>query len=113
MISDLMDNVESEHFRNHMAALQRQFERSLQGQLSDRTIRRHATVVSALIDYLCCDCGIYSFPAIRQGMVCSRFRQWYCSNLQDRTETQVNTAVKKFWLFRNWRGGPLPLVYPQ
>lgn len=32
-------------------------------------------------------------------MVCSRFRQWYCSNIADLSESQVNASVKKFFSF--------------
>lgn len=96
---DGSDSGESEIFRKELEALLGQFERARQGQLTSRTLRRHATVVQALIDFLCCDCGVGSFAAVRRSMVCSRFRQWYCTNMQDRTETQVNTVVKTFFAF--------------
>ena len=94
-----MNNIESDDFRNYLKVLLGQFKRSLQGQLTHRTIRRHVTVIGVLIDYLSCDCGVCCFEAIRRGMVCSRFRQWYCTNMQDCAETQVNTSVKKFFTF--------------
>lgn len=94
-----MDSLENERFQKRLEALEKSFKRSLQGQLSERTIRRHGSVIQLLIDYLCWDCNVSSFAAIQRGMVCSRFRQWYCCNIQDLTESQVNTAVRKFFTF--------------
>jgi len=100
-----MNRIESDQFRQQLEALLRQFERSLQGQLSPRTIRRHTRVIAVLIDYLGWNYEVCRFEGIRRGMVCSRFRRWYATNLQDCTETQVNTSVKKFFAFLVYEKG--------
>ena len=97
----VMNNNEdnSEPFRKELEQQARQFEVFLQAKLKPRTIYRHAVVIGNLIDFLCFDCEITRFEDIQRGMVCSRFRSWYCSNMQDRTESEVNTSVKKFFHF--------------
>ena len=90
---------DNDQFRKELNIHLTQFEIFLQPKLKPRTISRHLVVISNLIDFLCFDCGVGSFQDIRRGMVCSRFRQWYCSNMADLTESQVNTSVKKFFSF--------------
>ncbi len=90
---------DNEPFRKELEQQTNQFETFLQSKLKPRTIYRHAVVIGNLIDFLCFDCGVTQFQDIRRGMVCSSFRRWYCSNMQDRTESEVNTSVKKFFHF--------------
>ena len=90
---------ESEPFRKELEQQVGQFKTFLQAKLKFRTIYGHVVVIGNLIDFLCFDCGVTRFEDIQRGMVCSRFRNWYCSNMQDRTESEVNTSVKKFFHF--------------
>jgi hypothetical protein len=95
-----MDNdLDNEEFRQELKLYLIQFKKSLQQTLKPRTIYQHTLVIDALIDFLCFDCNVSHFEEIRRSMVCSRFRQWYCSNIADRTESQVNSSVKKFFSF--------------
>ncbi|WLE98630.1 MAG: hypothetical protein QTN59_07275 [Candidatus Electrothrix communis] len=89
----------SEQVRKELEQQLTEFEKFLQAKLKSRTVYGHAVVIGNLIDFLCFDCGVTRFQDIRRGMVCSRFRRWYCSNMQDRTESQVNTSVRKFFHF--------------
>jgi glutamate-1-semialdehyde aminotransferase len=90
---------DSELFHKELERQADQFEAFLQAKLKPRTIYRHVVVIGNLIEFLCFDCGVTQFKEIRRGMVCSSFRRWYCSNMQDRTESEVNTSVKKFFHF--------------
>ncbi|MCI5138799.1 MAG: hypothetical protein D3922_10375 [Candidatus Electrothrix sp. AR1] len=95
----MKDEDDSEQFRKELERQASQFEIFLQAKLKPRTVYRHVVVIGNLIDFLCFDCGVMQFEDVRRGMVCSSFRRWYCSNMQDRTESEVNTSVKKFFHF--------------
>jgi hypothetical protein len=88
-----------ENFKTDLEQHLSQFKIFLQPKLKPRTIHQHCVVISYLIDFLCFGCGATGFQDIRRSMVCSRFRKWYCSNMADLTESQVNTSVKKFFSF--------------
>lgn len=100
-----MHDDDNENFRSELKAQLAQFEVFLAGKLKPRTIYRHTVVVTTLISFLCFDCAVNDYREIRQGMVCSRFRRWYCSNIADLTESQVNTSVKKFVSFLVYEQG--------
>lgn len=93
------NNLDNEKFRQELKLYLVEFEKFLQQTLKPRTIYQHTLVIDALIDFLCFDCNVSHFEEICRSMVCSRFRQWYCSNIADRTESQVNSSVKKFFSF--------------
>ena len=93
------DDNDNEIFKTELKVQLAQFEIFLQQNLKPRTIFRHSCVIDTLIDFLCFDCNVRNFQEIRRGMVCSRFRQWYCSNIADLSESQVNASVKKFFSF--------------
>jgi len=88
------NEVFQEELKSHLA----KFEIFLQQKFKLRTIHNHVVVISHLIDFICWDCNVSSFLEIHRGMVCSRFRQWYCSNTGD-SESQANASVKKFFTF--------------
>jgi len=90
---------DSEQFRKELEQQADQFEAFLKSKLKPRTIYQHMVVIGHLVDFLCFNYGVTQFEDIRRGMVCSSFRRWYCSNMQDRTESEVNTSVKKFFHF--------------
>lgn len=96
-IQNMYEN--NEVFRKELEAKLSLFKIFLKENLKPRTIHRHVVVISNLIDYLCFDWGVSDYHQIRRGMVCSHFRRWYCSNIADLTESQVNTSVKKFFSF--------------
>jgi hypothetical protein len=88
------NEVFQEELKSHLA----KFEIFLQQKFKPRTIHNHVVVISHIIDFICWDCNVSSFLEIHRGMVCSRFRQWYCSNTGD-SESQANGSVKKFFTF--------------
>ncbi len=94
----MSDYKEYERFRTQLKYQLNQFEAFLQKTLKPRTINRHIPVITSLIDFLCFDCSVSDYSQIRRSMVCSRFRQFHCSNTGD-AESQVKTSVKKFISF--------------
>ncbi len=95
----MSEEKDIESFREELKNQLTQFEIFLKAKLKPRTIYQHSLVIGNLIDFLCFDCNVSSFQDIRRSMVCSRFRVWYCNNMADRTESQVNASVKKFFSF--------------
>lgn len=88
-----------DQFREYFEQILKEYERYLLSQLSERTVRKHTAIISLLIDYLCFDCAVSSFDEITVGMVNSQFRKWHTSNIQDALESELKTAVKKFFNF--------------
>lgn len=89
----------NKNFRKELEFQLGQFSLFLEEKLKPRTIHRHEVVIVNLIDFLCVDCDVSEYTQIQRGMVCSKFCNWYCSNMADLTESQVNTSVKKFFSF--------------
>jgi hypothetical protein len=88
-----------DQFRECFEAILKEYERHLLSQFSERTVRKHTVIISLLIDYLCFDCGVSNFDEITVGMVNSQFRKWHTSKIQDALESELKTAVKKFFNF--------------
>ena len=82
-----MDDEDNERFRKKLKAQLAKFDAFLVNKLKPRTISRHKMVINTLISFLCVDCDVSDYQEIRRGMVCSRFRRWYCSNIADLTES--------------------------
>jgi site-specific recombinase XerD len=85
--------------RKYLESLQREFEISLSGKLSERTIRKHSANIGLLIDFLCFDCGVRDLDDITAGMVNSGFRRWHTNKVGDATESELKSSVKKFFRF--------------
>jgi hypothetical protein len=85
--------------RIYFENLQKEFEISLSGKMSDRVIRKHAAIIGLLIDFLCFDCRLQSLDDLTAGMVNSRFRKWHISKIGDAQESELKASVKKFFLF--------------
>ena len=89
----------SDEFREHFEQVLSDYKCYLSPRFSDRTVRKHTVIISLLIDYLCFDCAISSFDEITVGMVNSQFRKWHTSKINDALESELKTAVKKFFNF--------------
>ncbi len=87
--------------RNYLEYLQSKFKEHLSRNLSSRTVNKQVAIVGLLIDFLCSDCDLKKMDDITVGMANSYFRKWYLSKVGDATESELKTAVKKFFLFLN------------
>jgi site-specific recombinase XerD len=90
---------QSDAFRNELESLQKEFEAYLSTMLSVKTIRNHSHVIGVFIDYVCFDCRIKRFQDITRGIARSYFRRWYMSKVGNRTEREVDVAIRKFFQF--------------
>lgn len=87
--------------RNYLEYLKSKFEEYLSRNLSSRTVNKQVAIVGLLIDFLCFDCNLKKMDNITVGMANSYFRKWYLSKVGNATESELKTAVKKFFLFLN------------
>jgi hypothetical protein len=90
---------DDEECRNYLEYLQSKFKEHLSRNLSSRTVNKQVAIVGLLIDYLCFDCDLKKMDDITVGMANSYFRKWYLSKVGDVTESELKTAIKKFFLF--------------
>ena len=91
--------------RKHLTSLRRKFKTYQSKKLSLRTVRKQDTIIELFIDFLCIDCEIKAIDGITIGMANSYFRRWYISNVGDATESEIKTAVKKFFIFLDEKQG--------
>ncbi len=86
-------------FRQQLVQLNREFERSLLRKVSAKTARKHVATIDLFIDFICWHTDVQSIPEITRGMANSYFRRWYRSKVGDGAESELKTAIKKFFQF--------------
>ncbi len=86
-------------FRSYLDNLQQEFSVFLSSRVSKRTVRKHSAIIGLFIDFICFDCQVRSIIAVTRGMANSYFRKWYNSKIGDVTESELKTAIKKFFIF--------------
>jgi hypothetical protein len=52
----------------------------------------------------CWDTDVRHIEEITRGIANSAFRQWYLRKVGDRTESELKTAIKKFFSFSQEKG---------
>jgi hypothetical protein len=90
---------DEQQIREYLEHLRKQFEISLSSKLSKRTINKHSAIIGLLIDFLCFDCQLRGLDEVTVGMVNSQFRRWHIRKVGDMQESELKTAVKKFFIF--------------
>lgn len=96
---------EAEPFRQHLTALNGEFKGYLLREVSEKTARKHHNVIALFIDFLCWHTDVRSVEQITRGIANSHFRQWYKSKVGDCAESELKTAVKKFFGFLDQEKG--------
>ena len=86
-------------FRKQLERFNREFERSLQTKFSARTARKHASIIEVFIDFVCWQTDVRSIDEITRGIANSSFRKWYRSKTGEGSDSELKTAVKKFFQF--------------
>ncbi len=86
-------------FRKQLEQLNREFERSLETKFSKKTARKHALVIEVFIDFVCWQTDVRSIDEITRGIANSSFRKWYRRKTGEGSESELKTAVKKFFQF--------------
>jgi hypothetical protein len=74
------------------------FTQALARQYTPKTIRKHAQILTLFIDFVYWDTDVRRIDEITRGIANSHFRQWYQRKVGDRTESELKTTMKKFWL---------------
>lgn len=75
------------------------FARVLAQQYAPKTVRKHMAIIALFIDFVCWDTDVRRIEEITRGIANSAFRQWYLRKVGDRTESELKTAIKKFFQF--------------
>mgnify|MGYP002642004089 CR=1 FL=1 len=86
-------------FREQMEELNKNFTQAIEEKYSKRTAEKHYQVIDLFIDFICWDMQVSRFEDITRGMANSYFRRWYISKIGDRTESELKTSIKKFFLY--------------
>jgi site-specific recombinase XerD len=66
---------------------------------SKRTARNHASTIELFIDFVCWDTAVRRIDEITRGIANSYFRTWYRRKTGEGSESELKTAVKKFFQF--------------
>ncbi len=90
---------EIEPFRKFLTGLNVEFQRHLLSEVSARTARKHCAIIDLFIDFLCWDTDVRRVEEITRGIANSYFRRWYMTKVRDCTESEIKTALRKFFHF--------------
>jgi site-specific recombinase XerD len=85
--------------RKQLEQCARDFERALAQQYAPKTVRKHMAIIALFIDFVCWDTDVCRIEEMTRGIANSAFRQWYLRKVGDRTESELKTAIKKFFQF--------------
>jgi site-specific recombinase XerD len=85
--------------RKQLEECARDFERALAQQYAPKTVRKHMAIIALSIDFVCRDTDVCRIEEMTRGIANSAFRQWYLRKVGDRTESELKTAIKKFFQF--------------
>ena len=75
------------------------FARTLARQYAPKTVRKHTAIIALFVEFVCWQTDVQRLEEITRGMANSAFRQWYQRKVDDRTESELKTAVRKFFQF--------------
>ena len=98
----LMEEAEKlrEPFRRQLAELNAAFYEHLLAKYSERTARKHSTIIDLFIEFICRQTDVEHIEEITQGMVNTHFRQWWKRKVLDSTTPdQLRVALKKVFTF--------------
>ena len=99
---ELMEAAERERapFREHLTQLQADFYDYLAARYSERTARKHASIVWMFVEFICRYTDVQDITEITRGMVNSQFRAWWKRKVWDsRTSDDLRVALRKFFAF--------------
>jgi hypothetical protein len=85
--------------RKQLEQCARDLERALAQQYAPKTVRKHMAIIALFIDFVCWDTDVCRIEEMTRGIANSAFRQWYLRTVGDRTESELKTAIKKFFQF--------------
>jgi hypothetical protein len=87
-------------FREYLNRLNDDFVEYLSIKFEDRTVDKHAGIISMFIEFICNYTDVKAIEEITAGMVKTHFHQWYKRKVWDRYEyNRLRVALKKFFKF--------------
>ena len=91
--------AEFQPLRRQLQQLNGEFKRFLGRSFTPKTVRKHSGVIELFIDFLEWHTDVTSIDDISRGIANSYFRKWYYSKIGDLRESELKTAIKKFFRF--------------
>jgi hypothetical protein len=89
-----------EPFREQLVSLNEEFHARLEEKFSERTARKHSSIVDFFIEFLCRQTDVEKIEDISRGMVNTHFRAWYRRKVWDSaTPNDLRVALGKFFEF--------------
>ena len=89
-----------ESFRQSMQQLCHEFYEFLEAKFSERTARKHASIVEMFIEFICKQTDVEKIEDITRGMVNTHFKNWWRKKAWASTKPdELRVALKKFFLF--------------
>ena len=89
-----------EPFRQHLLGLNEEFYEFLQSKFSERTARKHSSIVRLFVDFICRQTDVEKIEDITRGMVNTHFKNWWKRKVWDSTTPdELRVALRKFFLF--------------
>jgi len=89
-----------EPFRQSLLKLDQEFQQFLLTKYSERTARKHASIVEVFIDFICRQTDVERIEEITRGMVNTHFKKWWKRKVWDSTTPdELRVALKKFFVF--------------
>ena len=89
-----------EPFRQSLLSLNSEFHQFLLTRYSERTARKHASIVELFIDFICRRTDVERIEEITRGMVNTHFKKWWKRKVWDSTSPdELMVALRKFFLF--------------
>jgi len=89
-----------EPFRQYLLDINNEFYEFLQSKVSQRTARKHSSIVELFIDFICHQTDVESIHEITKGMVGTHFKNWWRKKVWDSTTPdELRVALRKFFSF--------------
>ena len=89
-----------EPFRQSLLKLNQEFHQFLLTKYSERTARKHISIVEVFIDFICRQTDVERIDEITRGMVNTHFKKWWKRKVWDSTSPdELTVALRKFFLF--------------
>ena len=95
-----LENAEKkrEPFRQSLLQLNDDFADYLSERFSERTVRKHTSIVDLFIEFICRQTDVEAIEEITRGMVNTHFKKWWKRKVWDSTTPdQLRVTLKKFF----------------
>lgn len=89
-----------EPFRQSLLDLNQEFYAFLESKFSQRTARKHSSIVEMFIEFICRQTDVEKIEDITRGMVNTHFKTWWKRKVWDSTTPdELRVALRKFFVF--------------